>query len=127
MQLTDSIADLLTRIRNALLAKHKEVEIPKSKMKAAILDILKKEGFIQDYKEDGKNLTVVLKYYQGNPVIKGLKKISRPSRRVYVGVDEIPIVRNGLGIAILSTSKGVLEGKEAREQNIGGELICEIW
>ncbi|SDO01890.1 SSU ribosomal protein S8P [Desulfonauticus submarinus] len=127
MQLTDPIADLLTRIRNAHLARHKEVSIPASKMKAEILRILKEEGFIKDYIEEDKELKVYLKYYQGKPVIKGLKKISKPSRRVYVKAKEIPIVRNGLGIAILSTPKGILEGRQARKENIGGELICEVW
>ncbi|WP_456324216.1 30S ribosomal protein S8 [Desulfonauticus submarinus] len=127
MQLTDPIADLLTRIRNAHLARHKEVSIPASKMKAEILRILKEEGFIKDYLEEDKELKVYLKYYQGKPVIKGLKKISKPSRRVYVKAKEIPIVRNGLGIAILSTPKGILEGRQARRENIGGELICEVW
>ncbi|MDQ7031213.1 MAG: 30S ribosomal protein S8 [Desulfonauticus sp.] len=127
MQLSDPIADLLTRIRNAHLARHKEVVVPASKLKAEILRILKEEGFIQDYLEEDKTLKVYLKYYQGKPVIKGLKKISKPSRRIYVKAKEIPIVRNGLGIAILSTSQGILEGRQARKSNVGGELICEVW
>lgn len=127
MQLTDPIADLLTRIRNAHMARHKEVSIPKSRLKEEILRILKEEGFIKDYLVEDRELKVFLKYYNGQPVIRGLKKISKPSRRVYVKSKEIPIVRNGLGIAILSTPKGIMEGRQARKENIGGELICEVW
>lgn len=127
MQLTDPIADLLTRIRNAHLARHKEVSIPKSRLKEEILRILKEEGFIKDYLVEDRELKVFLKYYNGQPVIRGLKKISKPSRRVYVKSKEIPIVRNGLGIAILSTPKGIMEGRQARKENVGGELICEVW
>ncbi|KUJ95028.1 MAG: 30S ribosomal protein S8 [Desulfonauticus sp. 38_4375] len=127
MQLTDPIADLLTRIRNAHLARHKEVSIPKSRLKEEILRILKEEGFINDYVVEERELKVFLKYYNGQPVIKGLQKISKPSRRIYVKAKEIPIVRNGLGIAILSTPKGIMEGRQARKENIGGELICEVW
>ncbi|MDK2921242.1 MAG: small subunit ribosomal protein [Desulfonauticus sp.] len=127
MQLTDPIADLLTRIRNAHLARHKEVSIPRSRLKEEILRILKEEGFIKDYIAEDRELKVFLKYYNGQPVIKGLQKISKPSRRVYVKAKEIPIVRNGLGIAILSTPKGIMEGRQARKENVGGELICEVW
>ncbi len=127
MAITDPIADMLTRIRNAHMALHKEVKIPASKMKKAILDILKREGYIDRYEDEGRDLKVYLKYVKGKPAITELQKISKPGRRIYVGVDDIPRVQNGLGICILSTSKGVLEGKEAKRLNVGGELICQIW
>ncbi len=127
MGMTDPISDMLARIRNAHMALHKEVGIPTSKMKKAILDILVREGYVEKYEEQGRELKVYLKYVKGRPAIGDLKKISKPGRRVYVGVDEIPSVQNGLGICILSTSKGVLEGKEAKNKRVGGELICQIW
>jgi len=127
MGITDPISDMLTRIRNAHMALHKEVIIPASKMKKAILDIMVNEGYIEKYEEDGRELKVYLKYVKGRPAITDLKRISKPGRRIYVGVEEIPRVQNGLGICILSTSKGVLEGKEAKNKRVGGELLCQIW
>ncbi|GFM34328.1 30S ribosomal protein S8 [Desulfovibrio subterraneus] len=125
--LTDPIADMLTRIRNAHLALHQEVSVPRSKMKEAIALILKAEGYVNDYSVGDREIKIALKYHQGKPVIAGLKKISKPGRRVYVGAQEIPKVQNGLGICILSTSRGLLEGGAAQDANTGGELLCEIW
>ncbi len=125
--LTDPIADMLTRIRNAHLALHKEVSVPSSKMKQALAGILKQEGYINDYSVDEKAITIALKYHKGKPAIAGLKRVSKPGRRVYVGSSQIPRVQNGLGICIISTSSGVLDGVSAHEKKVGGELLCEIW
>ncbi len=130
--MTDPIADMLTRIRNAIKAQYDTVDIPASKMKINIAKILKDEGYIRNYKviKDNKQgiLQVFLKYgSKGERIILDIKKISKPSRRVYVTKDEIPFVRSGLGLAILSTSKGVLTDKEARKQGVGGEVICSCW
>ncbi len=125
--LTDPIADMLTRIRNAHLALHQEVSVPRSKMKEAIALILKAEGYVNDYSVTDREINIALKYHQGKAVISGLKKISKPGRRVYVGAQDIPKVQNGLGICILSTSRGLLEGGAAKDANAGGELLCEIW
>lgn len=127
--LTDPIADMLTRIRNAHLALHKEVSVPRSKMKEAIASILKQEGYVEDYALDNNNrdIKIQLKYYKNRPAISGLKRISKPGRRVYVQSDIIPRVQNGLGICILSTSKGLLEGENAKKAKTGGELLCEVW
>jgi small subunit ribosomal protein S8 len=130
--LTDPIGDMLTRIRNAVMAKKKEVVVePASKLKMAILDVLKREGYIEGYKIEGegvkKKIIVYLKYYQGKPVIQVIERVSKPGRRIYVGVDEIPKVYNGLGIAILSTPKGVLSDREAKKLRVGGELICKVF
>jgi small subunit ribosomal protein S8 len=130
--LTDPIADLLTRIRNAGKARFEKVEIPSSKMKASIARILKDEGYIKDYtviKDDKQGiLEIQLKYDSKQmPVMSEIKRISKPSRRVYVTKDEIPYVKNGLGMAILSTSKGVVPDKVARKQATGGEVICTFW
>jgi len=130
--LTDPIGDMLTRIRNAIMAKKKEVVVePASKLKMAILDVLKREGYIEGYKIEGegvkKRIIVYLKYYQGKPVIQVIERVSKPGRRIYVGVDEIPKVYNGLGIAILSTPKGVLSDREAKKLRVGGELICKVF
>lgn len=125
--MTDPIADMLTRIRNAHLALHKEVSVPRSKIKLVIAQILQDEGYVEDVSADEKQINLVLKYSKGKPAISGLKKISKPGRRVYVGAGEIPSVQNGLGISIVSTSSGVLAGGQAREKNVGGELLCEIW
>ena len=119
--LTDPIADMLTRIRNAHLALHKEVNVPRSKMKEALAAILKQVAI------DDRNITITLKYQKGKAVISGLKRVSTPGRRVYVGAHQIPKVQNGLGICILSTSSGVLDGMTAHEKKVGGELLCEIW
>jgi small subunit ribosomal protein S8 len=127
MPVVDPIADMLTRIRNAQNASHKEVRIPGSKIKMAIAGILKEDGFITDITEDNGEILCTLKYADGKPLINGMKKISTPGRRKFVGVDEIPSVLNGLGICILSTSKGVLDGIKAKAENVGGELLCEIW
>ncbi len=127
MPVVDPIADMLTRIRNAHMALHKEVMVPASKNKLAILEIMVEQGFIHDVQPEDRNIKVVLKYSGSKPVIKGLKRISKPGRKVYVPAAEIPLVRNGLGICIMSTSHGVLDGHAARKQNVGGELICEIW
>jgi small subunit ribosomal protein S8 len=130
--LTDPIGDMLTRIRNAVTVKKKEVVVePASKLKMAILDVLKREGYIEGYKIEGegvkKKIIVYLKYYQGKPVIQVIERVSKPGRRIYVGVDEIPKVYNGLGIAILSTPKGVLSDREAKKLRVGGELICKVF
>ncbi len=125
--LTDPIADMLTRIRNAHLALHKEVSVPRSKMKEAMATILKQEGYVEDVRVEDRDITIELKYVKGRPAITGLKRISKPGRRVYVNHHGIPRVQNGLGICILSTSKGVLDGMTAHTQKTGGELLCEIW
>jgi len=130
--LTDPIGDMLTRIRNAIMVKKKEVVVePASKLKMAILDVLKRKGYIDGYKIEGegvkKKIIVYLKYYQGKPVIQLIERVSKPGRRIYVGVDEIPKVYNGLGIAILSTPKGVLSDREAKKLRVGGELICKVF
>ena len=125
--LTDPIADMLTRIRNAHLALHKEVSVPRSKIKLVVAQILKDEGYLEDVAEEDAAIKLTLKYSKGTPGIHGLKKISKPGRRVYVGAGEIPSVQNGLGICIVSTSSGVMAGGHAREKNVGGELLCEIW
>lgn len=128
--MTDVFADMLTRIRNALNAKHETVEIPASNTKKAIAEILLKEGYVADVKyEDGVQGTIIitLKYEGNQKVISGLKRVSKPGLRVYVGTDEIPQVLGGLGIAILSTSKGVLTGKEAKKLHQGGEVLAYVW
>lgn len=125
--LTDPIADMLTRIRNAHLALHKEVNVPRSKMKEALAAILKQEGYVEDVAVDGDVIAITLKYQKGRPAISGLKRASTPGRRVYVNSRQIPRVQNGLGICILSTSSGVMDGETAQEKNVGGELLCEIW
>ena len=125
--LTDPIADMLTSIRNANLALHKEVSVPRSKMKEAMASILKQEGYVEDVTVDDRNITIALKYVKGRPAITGLKRISKPGRRVYVGAHQIPRVQNGLGICILSTSRGVLDGMTAHADKTGGELLCEVW
>ena len=132
MVVTDPIADMLTRIRNALIAKHDEVVIPFSNMKLAIAKILLDEGYIKSYevKEDGiiKNIAITLKYGPNRQkVITGLKRISKPGLRIYARKDNIPKVLNGLGIAILSTSKGVMTAREARKAAVGGEVLAYIW
>ena len=130
--MTDPIADMLTRVRNALAANKEKVEIPSSNMKKAIADIMLNEGYISDvkYEEDGYNgkLVISLKYVgKKKPVINGLKRVSRPGLRVYSDVETMPKVMDGLGIAILSTNKGIMTGKQAKAQNVGGEVLCYIW
>lgn len=132
MSMTDPIADMLTRIRNALMAEKEKVDIPASAMKEDIARILKEEGYIKSYRviEDQKQgvLRVTLKYGDPNiPAITQLERISKPGRRVYVGSKEIPRVLNGLGIAILSTSSGLLTDRQSRDQNVGGEVVCYVW
>ena len=132
MAVTDPIADMLTRIRNAGMARHDSVHIPSSRMKLYITKILKQEGFIADYEVVGgrtqRQIKIVLKYAEKNqPMISGLKRISKPGLRVYVQNSEIPRVYGGLGISIISTSKGVMTGKKAWHQGIGGELLCYVW
>ena len=133
MTMTDPIADMLTRIRNAVSAKHRRVDMPQSKLKVEIARVLKESSFIQDYKtletEDGRRvLRVVLKYAQGGQsVIRELQRISSPGLRKYVGVHDIPRVRNGLGTAILSTSQGVMTDRQARAARQGGELLAVVW
>ena len=133
MTMSDPIADMLTRIRNANTAKHDKVDIPASKMKQTIADILVKEGYVKRYEliEDGKfkTLRLTLKYSQDRKekIISGIKKISKPGLRVYAANDELPKVLGGLGTAIISTNKGILTDKEARKQNVGGEVIAFIW
>ena len=132
MPVTDPVADMLTRIRNAQIAKHDTVEVPSSNMKKAIADILLTEGFIKgcEYIEDSVQgtLKIKLKYGpQGERVIRGLKKISKPGLRVYARHDQLPKVLNGLGIAIISTSKGILTDKQARKEAVGGEVLAYIW
>ena len=132
MQITDPIADMLTRIRNANTAKHETVDIPASNMKKAIAEILNNEGYIKGYQiiEDGKQgvIRVTLKYTSNKEkVISGIKRISKPGLRMYAPADELPRVLKGLGIAIISTSKGIMTDKEARKLNIGGEVLAFIW
>ena len=132
MSMTDPIADMLTRIRNACGAKHRRVDMPASKMKAEIARILKENSLIQDFstienEEGRKLLRVRLKYAGGQPVIRELQRVSTPGLRKYVGATEIPRVRNGLGIAILSTSKGIMSDAQARQTRTGGELLALVW
>ena len=129
--MTDPIADLLTRVRNAGRAGHRWADMPPSKLKVEVVKLLKENHFVFDYKllDDGAHgvLRVYLKYYEGEPVIRHLERVSRPGRRRYVGVDDVPRVRNGLGMAILSTSKGLMTDRVARRQRVGGEVMALVW
>ena len=129
--MTDPIADMLTRIRNANQAKHEVVEMPASRLKLEILEVLKNEGYITEYEkiEDGKQgvIKVTLKYVNKERVIKGIKKISKPGLRVYAKSTELPQVLNGLGVAIISTSNGVMTDREARKNKLGGEVVAFVW
>jgi small subunit ribosomal protein S8 len=132
MNLTDPVADFLTRIRNAMGSRHQKLDVPASKLKAEIARILKEEGYIANYKPTEENgvklLRVYLKYNTNNEsVIKNLKRVSRPGCRVYQGKNDIRRVQGGLGIAILTTPKGVMTGRQARREGVGGELLCEVW
>ena len=131
MQITDPIADMLTRIRNASTAKHATVDVPASKMKKAIADILVEEGYIKNYQlvADGAQgiIKITLKYNGNQKVISGLRRVSKPGLRVYAGADELPQVLKGLGIAIISTSKGIMTDKKAREAHVGGEVLAFVW
>jgi small subunit ribosomal protein S8 len=130
MSMSDPIADMLTRIRNAQLAEKLSVAMPSSRVKASIAQVLKDEGYIDDFKvrdEDGKStLEIALKYYAGAPVIEKIERVSRPGLRIYKGRDDIPKIMNGLGIAIVSTSKGVMTDRKARATGIGGEVLCIV-
>lgn len=130
--MTDPIADMLTRIRNALMVNKEVVEVPSSKMKKAIADIMLSEGYVSDVKlvEDGLSgkLVITLKYFgKRQPVINGLLRVSKPGLRTYSGVEKMPKVMDGLGVAILSTNKGVMTDKQAKAENVGGEVLCYIW
>jgi|SRR3954463_10014441 len=128
---TDPIADLLTRVRNAQMARHRRVDMPVSKLKVEVSRLLKENHYIHDFKilDDGRHpvLRLYLKYYQDKPVIRELRRVSKPGLRQYVGVGEIPRVRNGLGMALLSTSRGVMTDREARAAKVGGELLAIVW
>jgi small subunit ribosomal protein S8 len=130
MSMSDPIADMLIRIRNAQLVGHVEVVMPASKLKASIAKVLKDEGYIEDFalKDEGakKQLRIALKYYAGRPVIERLERVSKPGLRVYRGRDDIPRVMNGLGVAILSTSRGVMTDRKARADGVGGEVLCIV-
>ena len=131
MQITDPIADMLTRIRNASNAKHETVDVPASKLKLSIAKILMEEGYIKSYQfiENGNQgvIKITLKYQGKEKVITGLRRVSKPGLRVYVGSDELPKVLRGLGIAIISTSKGVMTDKNARKEHVGGEVLAFVW
>ena len=132
MQMSDVIADMLTRIRNASNAKHATVDVPASNMKKSIADILTAEGYVKGYQviDDGKQGTirVTLKYLQGKQrVIRGIRRVSKPGLRIYAGCEDMPSVMNGLGIAIVSTSKGIMTGKKAKSLNVGGEVLAFVW
>ena len=131
MSLSDPIGDMIARVKNAQARKHKKVELPSSKFKSKIADILKNEGFIKDFKvstEEKKNiLSLELKYHSGNPVISNFERVSKPGRRIFSSADSLPKINNGLGIAILSTPKGVMTDIDARKQKIGGEIVCKVF
>lgn len=132
MSMTDPIADMLTRIRNATMVRHDRTDVPASKMKLEIAKILKQEGYIRTFKllEEGAQgvLRIYLKYSNdGEPVIHGIQRVSKPGLRIYRGVEELPKVRNGLGVAVVSTSRGVVTDDQARRLGVGGEILCEIW
>jgi small subunit ribosomal protein S8 len=134
MAMTDPIADLLTRIRNAMRAGHDSVEVPSSRLKESLIKVLIAEGYLQDMKKIkakegfGELLKVQIRFdKQNRPVITGLKRISRPGRRIYVGIDDITPIRKGLGVNVLSTPKGILVDREAKKAKVGGELICSVW
>lgn len=126
--LTDPIADMLTRLRNANLALHDTVEMPSSKMKQSVAQVLQDEGYISGYEVDGRRLTVRLKYDKDRRrVLSGIRRDSKPGRRVYLASEDIPRVLGGMGVAVVSTSQGLLTGQEARRRGVGGELICTVW
>ena len=135
MSMSDPISDMLTRIRNAQMREHQTVSMPSSKVKVAIAEVMKEEGYITDYQVLPENpqavLQIKLKYVGGRrdrrSVITGLQRVSRPGRRVYVAKDEIPWVLSGMGIAIMTTSKGIMTGQSARRQQVGGEVLCKVW
>ena len=131
MPLTDPLGDMLTRIRNGQQARKDSVVSPASKLRARVLDVLQREGYIRGYSEEvlgpAKGLRIELKYFEGRPAIQHVSRVSKPGRRVYAGVTDMPQVANGLGITIVSTPKGVLSDAEAREQNVGGEVLAEVF
>ena len=132
MTMTDPLGDMLTRIRNAQMRNKSKVVTPASKLRAHVLDVLQKEGFIRGYTQvdydNGKSeIEIELKYHNGDPVIRSIKRISTPGRRVYSAVRNVPMVANGLGVAILSTPKGVMSDSDAREANVGGEILCNVF
>jgi small subunit ribosomal protein S8 len=132
MSLTDPLGDLLSRIRNAQMRKKSKVSTPSSRLRAGVLEVLKNEGYIRGYAtvehKDGRNeFEIELKYFDGSPVIREIERISKPGRRVYVSVKALPRINNGLGVAILSTPKGVMADHDARDQNVGGEILCTVF
>ena len=131
MSLSDPIGDMIARVKNAQSRSHKKVELPSSNFKTKIADILKNEGFIKDFKVISENnkpvLSLELKYYSGNPVISAFERVSKPGRRIFSSADSLPKINNGLGIAIISTPKGVMTDIDARKQRIGGEIICKVF
>ena len=131
MSLTDPIGDMIARLKNAQVRNHKKVELPSSKFKTKIADVLKGEGFIIDYKVNNETskptLLINLKYNSGNPVIKTIERVSKPGRRIFSSAESLPKINNGLGIAIISTPKGVMTDIDARKQKIGGEIICKVF
>lgn len=130
MSMQDPIADMLTRIRNALQAKHKQVTLPSSKLKVAVAKVLTEEGYLLAYKVEGDvkpTLIIDLKYYQNKPVIERINRVSKPGFRIYRGCDDMPQSLGGLGVVVISTSKGVMSDKKARELRVGGEVLCEVW
>lgn len=131
MQLTDPLGDMLTRIRNAQMRGQTKVVTPASKLRRRVLEVLQSEGYIRGYMEveqsGHRNIEIELKYYEGEPVISEIRRVSKPGRRVYSSVGDIPLVRNGLGISILSTSKGVMSDNRARQEKVGGEILCRVF
>ena len=131
MSLSDPIGDMIARIKNAQMRNHKTVELPSSNFKSKIADILKNEGFIKDFKVDKENnkflLSLELKYHSGNPVISTFERVSKPGRRIFSSADGLPKINNGLGIAIVSTPKGVMTDIDARKKRVGGEIICKVF
>ena len=131
MSLSDPIGDMIARIKKSQARNHKKVELPSSKFKSKIADILKNEGFIKEFKVNSENnksiLTLELKYHSGNPVISAFERVSKPGRRIFSSADSLPKINNGLGIAIISTPKGVMTDIDARKQRIGGEIICKVF
>ena len=131
MSLSDPIGDMIARVKNAQARNHKKVELPSSNFKAKIADILKNEGFIKNFKVEGEEtkpiLSMELKYHSGNPVISNFERVSKPGRRIFSSADSLPKINNGLGIAIVSTPKGVMTDMDARKQKIGGEIICKVF
>ena len=131
MSLSDPIGDMLARLKNSLMRNHKKIELPSSKFKAKIAEILKSEGYIIDYEvkseQNKANLHINLKYNSGNPVINSIERVSKPGRRIFSSAESLPKVNNGLGIAIISTPKGVMTDIDARKQKVGGEIICKVF